>query len=189
LAEYISNMSRKYNFNNPVGLYFTSTTVIAWTDLFTRPLYKHIIVDSLKFCRTNKGLQLFAWCLMTNHLHLVFRMKEGFLAQNFMRDFKKWTSVQLLEAIKQNDKESRKKSIMHSFTNAGNKNANNEKFQLWIQNNHPIELTTNKMIDDSIDYVHNNPVVAEIVDKPEHYLYSSARDYAGIPGLIPLDIE
>jgi len=106
-----------------------------------------------------------------------------------MRDFKKWTSVQLLEAIQKNDQESRKKEMMYSFKKAGQLNSNNEKFQLWIQNNKPIELTSNKMIDDAIDYVHNNPVVAEIVATPEHYLYSSARDYAGISGLIPLDIE
>jgi putative transposase len=67
---------------------------------------------------------------------------------------------------------------------AGKKNSQNIDFQLWRQDNHPIELYDNKILNQKLDYIHNNPVAAGFVEKPEDYLYSSARDYAGMPGMI-----
>jgi hypothetical protein len=58
-------------------------------------------------------------------------------------------------------------------------NSNNDNFQFWQQDNHPVQLTTPKFTHQKLDYIHNNPVVAGYVDKPEEYSYSSARDYYG----------
>lgn len=74
--------------------------------------------------------------------------------------------------------------MMRLFHHYGKFNPNNKEIQFWQQDNHPIELITNKFIDQKLDYIHNNPVEAGLVEKPEHYLYSSARDYAGIKGLL-----
>ena len=52
-------------------LYFTTSTVVDWVDIFTRPEYKHIILDSLAYCQESKGLDIYAWVLMTNHLHMI----------------------------------------------------------------------------------------------------------------------
>lgn len=57
-------------------LYFITSTVVDWMDVFTSPVYKHIVVDSLKFCQEHKGLELFAWVLMTNHLHMIVGTKQ-----------------------------------------------------------------------------------------------------------------
>jgi hypothetical protein len=70
---------------------------------------------------------------------------------------------------------------------AGENNSKKQTFQLWRNDNHPIELDSNFIIDQKMEYIHNNPVVARIVDEPKNYIYSSARDYEGIKGL--LDIE
>jgi len=70
-------------------LYFTTTTVIDWMDVFTRPLYKHIITDSLSYCHKNKGMEFYAWVLMTNHLHMIVGVEEGQTIGDVMRDFKK----------------------------------------------------------------------------------------------------
>lgn len=69
---------------------------------------------------------------------------------------------------------------------AGKRNSQNLNFQLWQQDNHPIELSDYKILHQKLDYIHYNPVVAGIVEKPEDYLYSSARDYYGLPGLIDI---
>ena len=69
---------------------------------------------------------------------------------------------------------------------AGLKNRNNNYFQFWQQHNHPIELSDNKIIDQRLEYIHNNPVEAGFVEKPEEYLYSIARDYAGEKGLLDI---
>ena len=75
---------------------------------------------------------------------------------------------------------------MWMFERAGKKNPNNQEYQFWQQNNHPIELNTNELMEQKLDYVHQNPVEAGFVANPEDYLYSSAIDYAGGKGMIPI---
>jgi len=72
------------------------------------------------------------------------------------------------------------------FKQAGKSNPNNSNFQFWQQDNHPEELISNDFIDQKLDYIHNNPVLSGLVDEPQHYRYSSARDYAGEKGLLDL---
>ncbi len=58
----------------------------------------------------------------------------------------------------------------------------------WAHENHAIELSDNQMIDSRVEYIHQNPVRAGWVDKPYDYLYSSARNYSGLPGIIEVDL-
>ena len=55
----------------------TTTTVVDWLDIFTRPLYKHIVVESLAYCQEQKGLEIYSWVLMTNHLHMIVGTHES----------------------------------------------------------------------------------------------------------------
>ena len=80
-------MSRAYKIHNPDGLYFVSFATIGWVDVFTRLEYRKIIIDSLKYCQNQKGLLLYAWCLMTNHIHLIVMAKDGFELVGILRDF------------------------------------------------------------------------------------------------------
>lgn len=73
------------------------------------------------------------------------------------------------------------------FGSAGASNTNNKKYQFWRQDNNPIELSSNRMQQERLDYIHNNPVEERIVDVPEHYIYSSAVNYAGGTGLVEVD--
>jgi REP element-mobilizing transposase RayT len=116
---------------------------------------------------------------MSNHLHLICRAKVGHNLSGILRDFKKFTSSEILKAIKSNIQESRKEWILWMFKHAEKKNPNNKYFQLWQQDNHPIELSSNFLIDQKLDYIHQNPVKAGIVLSPEEYLYSSAKNYSG----------
>lgn len=121
---------------------------------------------------------------MSNHIHLIITSKENHPQEDIVRDFKKHTAKTLLKLIAANNKESRKNWMMWLFESAGGRNSNNKKYQFWQQDNHPIELSTNEMMDQRLDYVHNNPVEAGIVERPEDYLNSSARSYAGKLGLL-----
>lgn len=78
-------------------LYFITSTVVDWMDVFTRPVYKHIVVDSLKYCQDHKGLELFAWVLMTNHLHMIAGANGTPQIGDVLRDFKKFTSKGILK--------------------------------------------------------------------------------------------
>jgi putative transposase len=176
-------MSLSRKFRNQEKLYFVTFSVIRWLDVFTRREYKDIVVDSLNFCIKNKGLELYAWIVMSNHIHLIIGT-NGKPLEGILRDLKKHTSKKLTKAISENSQESRREWLMWFFEREGKLNPNNTYVQFWQQGNHPIELWSNEIIDQKLNYIHNNPVTAGWVDEPEHYLYSSARDYAGGKGLI-----
>jgi REP element-mobilizing transposase RayT len=178
-------MSRNYKIHNQERLYFVTFSVIRWIDVFTRREYKDILVESFKYCIANKGLELYAWVIMSNHVHLIIGTKDKPM-QDILRDIKRYTSKALTKAIGENGQESRREWMLWFFEREGKANPNNEKYQFWQQGNHPIELWSNDGIDQKLDYIHNNPVEAGWVEEPEHYLYSSARDYAGNKGLIDI---
>lgn len=177
-------MSRNYKFHNPEGLYFVSFAVVYWLDVFTRNEYKNLLLESLTFCQQEKGMEIIAWCIMTNHVHLVFRSVNGEKPENLLGDFKRFTSNAIVKAIKENPKESRKEFLLHQFKKAAESVSNVKHHQFWRHDNKPIELWSNAVIKEKIDYIHQNPVEAGLVYKPEDYVYSSARDYAGEQGLL-----
>lgn len=177
-------MSRNYKFHNPEGLYFVSFAVVKWLDVFTRNQYKNILLESLEFCQKNKGMEIIAWCIMTNHVHLIFRSIEGQKPELILGDFKRFTSKAIVKAIKENPRESRKKFLLSEFEKAAKNSSNVKHYQFWRHDNKPIELWSNKVIQEKINYIHNNPVEAGLVYKPEDYVYSSAIDYAGEKGLL-----
>ena len=158
-------MSRKYKFHNPEGLYFVSFAVVNWLDVFTRNEYKDILIFSLSFCQKNKGMEIIAWCIMTNHVHLIFRSVKGQHPALLLGDFKRFTSKAVVKAIQQNPRESRKEFLLEQFKKAAAKSSNVKEYQFWRHDNKPIELWSNKVIWEKISYVHNNPVEAGLVYK------------------------
>ena len=177
-------MSRNYKFHNPEGLYFVSFAVIGWLDVFTGNQYKDILIDSLSFCQINKGMEIIAWCIMTNHVHLIFRSLEGEKPEQLLGDFKRYTSREVVKAIKGNPKEGRKEFLLEQFKKAAANSSNVKHYQFWRHDNKPIELWSNTVIREKVDYIHQNPVEAGLVHKAEEYVYSSAKDYAGEQGLL-----
>jgi REP element-mobilizing transposase RayT len=113
--------------------------VVYWIDLFVRNEYKDILLDSWKYCSKNKGLEIYGWCIMTSHVHMIIGT-HGEKMEDIMRDMKKHTSAAIKEAIKQHPQESRRKWMLWLMERAGQKNSQNINFQLWQQDNHPIEL-------------------------------------------------
>jgi len=177
-------MSRNYKFHNPDAAYFVSFAVVEWLDVFTRNEYKNILLDSLQFCQKEKGMEIYAWCIMTNHVHLVFRSTTSQKPELLLGDFKRFTSKAIVKAITNSSKESRKGFLLEQFLKAGLKSSNVEKYQFWRHDNKPIELWSNKVIFEKINYIHQNPVVVGLVFRPEDYRYSSAIDYSGEKGLM-----
>ena len=177
-------MSRNYKFHNPEGIYFVSFAVVEWIDVFTRNEYKNILLESLEYSQKEKGMEIFAWCIMTNHVHLVFRSVKGQKPELLLGDIKRYTSKAIVKAIKENPRESRKEWLLEQFKKAGAKSSNVNKYQFWRHDNKPIELWSNKVIDEKINHIHNNPVEGGLVFKAEDYVYSSAIDYAGEKGIL-----
>lgn len=179
-------MPSKYQIFDHQEPHFITFAVVEWVDALSRPYYKDIVVDSLAHCQKEKGLTLYAYAIMSNHVHLIASAKEGHNLSHILRDMKKFTSKKIVAAIKDNPQESRKRWMMWIFTSNGAKNSNNKGHQFWQQDNKPIELSTPQMLEQRLDYLHNNPVVEGLVAEPQHYIYSSAIDYAGGKGLLPI---
>lgn len=177
-------MSRNYKFHNPEGVYFVSFAVVNWLAVFTNKKYIDIVLDSLVFCQQKKGMEIHAWCIMPTHIHLIFRSVGSQKPALLLGDFKRFTSRNIVNALQEDSHESRREEFLRQFQIKASKSTNVADFQFWQHDNHPIELWTNDVIQQKIDYIHNNPVKAGIVFNPEDYLYSSATDYAGKKGLI-----
>ena len=179
--------SENYQIANQNATYFLTFTVTDWVDVFTRSNYKTVIVESLEYCIRNKGLKLYAWCLMTNHIHLICRTEEPFRMSDFIRDFKQFTAKKIVEEIK-NTSESRKDWMLYRFELAGKYDKRITKYRFWQDTSHPVELISNEFIEGRMNYIHQNPVRAGFVANAEDYLYSSARNYADLDALIQIEM-
>ena len=136
----------------------------------------------------NKGLQIHAWCLMSNHIHLIVSTKEPNTLSDVLRDFKKFTSTNIVKAIENNRRESRRNWMLWIFKKAGEKNKRNFIYQFWQQENHPIECSTIEILESKMKYLHENPVRAGLVRNESDYVYSSGIDYySREKGLIKID--
>lgn len=179
-------MSRKYKIHDQRLPYFITSTVVKWIDVFTRNLYRDIIISSLNYCREQKGLKLYAYCIMTNHIHLIIGTREEKI-QNIVRDFKSYSSRELRKCIETNSQESRRQWMMTMMYSSGSRIKANKGFQFWQHHYHPIELYSEELMNQKLEYIHQNPVKSGFVTKAEDYLYSSARNYAGLQSIMDLD--
>lgn len=180
-------MSIKYKFSDPKGKYFITFSVVGWIDIFTRAAYKDILLDCFKHCVKEKGLAIHAYVIMSNHVHMIVSRKGQSSFSDIIRDLKKYSSVRIIKEIIENPEESRKQWLLYLFAKAGKSNSNNKYYQLWQQDNHPIELDPHlDMFQQKLDYAHQNPVKAGWVNEASAYVYSSASNYEELGGIFEL---
>lgn len=173
-------MGRKYIFNDQDKIYFVTFTVVHWIDVYIRESYRDIFYESVSFCQKEKGLEVYGYCIMTSHIHLIIGKNGTHELSDIVRDLKSFTSRHTRKEIESNLQESKKDWMMWMMKRAGLRNKRNKDFQFWFQDNHPIELSSNEMMQQRLDYIHNNPVEAGFVDNPSDWMHSSARDYSGV---------
>ena len=94
-------MGSAYQIRDQYSPYFLTFQVVGWIDIFSRKIYRDIIIDSFKYCRANKKLRIIAYVIMTNHIHVIFQSKIGALSET-VRDMKRYTSNQILKQVEQN---------------------------------------------------------------------------------------
>jgi REP element-mobilizing transposase RayT len=166
-------MSSGHKIADQYAMHLITPTIVDWVDVFTRKVYRDIIIDSLGYCMKNKGLQLYGYVIMTNHLHLLVHSSNGTLSDT-IRDFKKYTAGTMLDAIS-NEPESRREWMLHRFAWKAAQNKRSSDNQLWTHENRPEEIRTRLFFDQKLNYIHQNPVRAGWVEQPEEYIYSSAK--------------
>lgn len=179
-----------FRIHDQYGIYFLTFTTVGWIDVFTRKQIREILLQSLKYCIENKGLVLYAYVVMSNHLHLIARSSEaGDGLSAIVRDFKKFTSISILDWMDDNRQESRRKWMQMIFKQYGRTNPNNTHFQFWQQSNMPKLIVFPKFGYQKLNYIHVNPVRAGYVDHPADYPWSSYRAYYSADRKILLPVE
>jgi REP element-mobilizing transposase RayT len=163
-------------------------TVVGWIDVFTRKNLKMTIIESLRYCQKEKGLVIFGYCLMSSHIHLIARVEGCYTLSEVLRDFKKYTSKTIIKQIL-SEPESRRDWMIQYFKKAGENLKGITDYKFWQDGNHAEEISSNKFFDEKLDYIHNNPVKDLIVERPEDYFFSSARNYAGLNNYLDVVLE
>jgi putative transposase len=169
-------------------VYFVTDTVVDWVDVFTRPIYKNIILESLEYCQKNKGLIIYAWVLMSNHLHAIVGSSSQERVSDIWRDFKKFTSKKIIETIQTEFSESRSEWMLNRFEYSGKNDKKIKNYRFWQEGNDAQGIYMNDYFEQKLNYIHENPVKAELVNRAEDYRYSSAIDYAGGSGLLKVEV-
>ncbi|HRP82691.1 MAG TPA: transposase [Flavobacteriales bacterium] len=168
-------MSERYKFVEGHA-HFITFAVVGWVDVFTRREYAEFLLKNLAFCRKNKGLRLYEFVIMPNHLHLIAAAANGNLGE-VMCDFKTYTSKELVKLIEANPRESRKEWMLRVFREQGTANPQNVNHQFWQQSNRPIILDKPELFEQRRNYLRENPLRAGLVNDESAYVWSSANPY------------
>lgn len=126
-------------------IYFVTGTVVDWVDVFTRPIYKHIILESLEYCQKNKGLIIYAWVLMSSYLHAIAGSNSQEKVSDIWRDFKKFTRKKRIETIKTEVGESRREWILNRFEYSGKNDKKIKNYRFWQEGNDAQEIFLNDL--------------------------------------------
>ena len=170
----------RHKITDPKGIYFVTLTVRGWIDLFTRGACRRIVLDSLMYCQSHKGLILYGYVIMSNHLHLLARgnlPSKG--PDTIIRDFKRHTASRVKEWLERTDEEHRKVWMLPLLYRMTGPDETVGAFGIWQPGVNPVLCHSPKFLHQKLNYIHQNPVRAGIVDKPEDFVCSSARNYLG----------
>ena len=166
--------------------YYLTLTVVDWIDIFTRKNHRDVMIDSFKYCQKEKGLIIFAYCIMTNHIHMVVNTHEPFLLKDTIRDLKKFTSKEIIDKI-QSEPESRREWMLRLFEEEALPSKKHKYYKFWQEGNHAIELYSEKFVWEKINYIHNNPVKAGLVKQAHEWVYSSATNYQDLESIMEVE--
>ena len=155
--------------------------------MFTRKRYRDIIVESLQFCQKEKGMTVYGYVIMSNHLHMILQSDKNDLS-GLIRDFKMHTSKKILSAIK-TEPESRREWLLPLLHKYCEHLKREQQHKLWQDGNHAKVIYTNEFFYEKLNYIHQNPVQDMLVQEPQDYLFSSARNYAELPSLLDIILE
>ena len=157
--------------------HFLTCTVVAWLPVFTQPDTVQIVLDSWRLLQEQGRLALYGYVVLENHLHLIASAPD---LSKTLKEFKSFTARRILDLL-----ESRRVRVFLdqlAFHKARHKTES--RYQLWQEGSHPQLIQGEEMMRQKLDYLHDNPVKRGYVDDPTHWRYSSARNYAGQPGLV-----
>jgi REP element-mobilizing transposase RayT len=157
--------------------YFMTCTIVGWLPVFTRPEAVQILFDCWRFLQQNKNFSLYGYVVLENHLHLIASAPR---LSGAMKSFKMFTARQIIDLLERHAanvllRQLRAHKLPHKTRS---------EYQMWQEGSQPKRIDNAEMMLQKLEYMHNNPVDRGYVDDPLHWRYSSARNYAGLHGLV-----
>jgi putative transposase len=153
--------------------YFVTTTVMNFAKVFTHPHYCDLFISNIKHYQENYHFEVYAYVIMPSHFHWIVRVDPAVgTISDVMRDIKKYSAWDILGQLEEDGR----RELLDMFRREA-LGFRNQKRKFWMKRFDDEVITTDEMMQVKVDYIHNNPVVAGLVEKPEDYLYSSARNY------------
>ncbi|KAA5534454.1 transposase [Taibaiella lutea] len=149
-------------------LHFFTATILEWKMLLLPDKYKDIIIDSLKFLVKEERVIIHGFVIMSNHIHIIWHCRHPHKRENIQRDFLKFTAQKIKFDLIENHPE-----VLRHFK----VNAKDREYQFWEINPLSIDIWTEAVVKQKLNYIHENPLRAGLVKNPVEYLYSSARYY------------
>ena len=172
-------MARKgFYIEDQRALHFVTFTLVYWVDLFSKTAYSEIVLENFRHYRSKQGLRIHGYVIMSNHIHAILSATEPrYDLSSIIGNLKRYCANCFIELL-QNEHDSRAWWMLKMFAHAASNHERNKKFQVWTHQNHPVQLDDATIIEQKLDYIHENPVKAGLVSEPEHWRYSSASNYA-----------
>ncbi len=156
---------------------FLTMTIVGWQEVFTRRVYQQIIIDNLNFATEKRGLEIYAYVVMPNHIHMIANSENNL--SDIIKKFKSFSARKIIDEIKENEQLSRKERFLNSFSYHA-RNDSRVDHQFWIHKNHPETIYSNEFFDQKRNYIENNPIEAGFVDEPHFWRLSSANEQTPI---------
>lgn len=141
-----------------------------------------ILLDSWTFLQNEGRIRLFAYVVLENHIHFI---AAGDDLSKEIGDFKSYTARRMLDLLEA----ANAKTILEQLAFRKQKHKRDRDYQFWQEGSHPQQISSDEMMRQKIEYIHYNPVKRGYVDDPTHWRHSSARNYAGLKGLIEISTD
>jgi REP element-mobilizing transposase RayT len=172
----------RYRIYDSKAPHFLTCTVINWMPLFTRPQTVEIIFNALQYRQEHNGWKIYGYVFLENHIHMIIQSEE--LSEELSR-FKSFTARKLIDYLEEINAE----RLLKQMAFFRKEHKRDRDYQCWEEGSHPQLVDNEDILRQKLEYIHQNPVKRGYVDKAEDWRYSSARNYAGLPGLIPVFTE
>ena len=170
-------MRSRYRIHEPHAAHFVTGTIIEWLPVFTNATRCDILIHALSYCREHKALRIHAWVILDNHFHAILSAPD---LSRVLADFKRHTAKSLLAQLQADGSD----WLLDQLSYHRLKHKSESEHQIWQEGSHPQAIVSDEMMEQKLDYLHNNPVKRGLVASPEHWRYSSAHEW--LPGAIPV---
>ena len=180
-------MSDKYKIYQGDEVYFVTFTIVEWLKVLENDDYKNIIINSIRYYQENKGLIVYGYCIMPNHVHMITQATGKYSISEILRDLKKFTARSIVKKI-EDEKPEGYNDILATFVEAGKTLKRITTYKVWQDGNRAKIVYSNKFLMEKLNYIHNNPVEYSLCSVPWEYKYSSGSNYSEMESVLKVEL-